>query len=126
MALEGVGYQGTNHFAQGQTNQVTLCFAQPNRVWLEELTLPLGTTLAEAVQASQFSIQFPDVEWRRTGLGVFGKKLPLDTVVQNQDRIEIYRTLAFEPNESRRRRAAHRARLLQKPKEPRRSRMPKA
>lgn len=125
MVVEGGSHQSANHFAQGQTHQVTLCFAQADRVWLEELTLPQGTTLAEAVQASQFPIEFPDVEWRQTGLGVFGKKLPLHTVVQDQDRIEIYRTLAFEPNESRRRRAVHRARLMQKPKEPRRSRKPK-
>lgn len=126
MAVEGAHHQDPNHLTQAKTNQVTVCFAQPHRVWLEELELPQGSTLAEAVQASQFSIQFPDVEWRQTGLGVFGKKLPLHTVVQDQDRIEIYRTLAFEPNESRRRRAAHRARLLQKPKEPRRSRKAKA
>jgi putative ubiquitin-RnfH superfamily antitoxin RatB of RatAB toxin-antitoxin module len=126
MTLEGVGRNGPNHLTQGQTSQVTLCFAQPHHVWLEELTLPHGTTLAEAVQASQFSLHFPDVEWRQTGLGVFGKKLPLHTAIQHLDRIEIYRTLAFEPNESRRRRAAHRTRLLQKPKEPRRSRKPKA
>ena len=126
MAVEGAHHQDPNHLAHDQTNQVTVCFAQPHRVWLEELALPQGSTLAEAVQASQFSIQFPDVEWRQTGLGVFGKKLPLHTVIQDQDRIEIYRTLAFEPNESRRRRAAHRARLLQKPKEPRRSRKAKA
>ncbi len=126
MAVEGVHHHEPNHFTQGQTNHVTVCFAQPDCVWLEELALPQGSTLAEAVQASQFSIQFPDVEWRQTGLGVFGKKLPLHTLVQDQDRIEIYRTLAFEPNESRRRRAAHRARLLHKPKEPRRSRKAKA
>jgi putative ubiquitin-RnfH superfamily antitoxin RatB of RatAB toxin-antitoxin module len=126
MAVEQEHQHDLNHIAQGQTNHVTVCFAQPHHVWLEELALPQGSTLAEAVQASQFSIHFPDVKWRQSGLGVFGQKLPLDAVVQDQDRIEIYRTLAFEPNESRHRRAAHRARLLQKPKEPLRSRKSKA
>ncbi len=126
MVVEGGGHDGPNHLTQSQTNQVTLCFALPHRVWLEEIRLPQGTTLAEAVQTSQFSIQFPEVAWRQTGLGVFGKKKPLHALVQDQDRIEIYRPLVFEPNESRRRRAVHRARLLQKPKEARRSRKPKA
>jgi hypothetical protein len=121
MTFEGLG-QDFKHVSMTPTNHVTVCFAQPDTVWLEELTLPQGATLAEAVQASRFSIQFPDFAWRQTGLGVFGKKLPLHTLVQDQDRIEIYRALVFDPNESRRRRAAHRARLLQKPKEPRRSR----
>lgn len=107
-------------------NQVTVCFALPETVWLEEISLPQGATLAEAVEASHFSTHFPDFAWRQTGLGVFGKKMPLNTLVQDQDRIEIYRALAFDPNESRRRRAAHRARQLQKPKEPRRSRKVKA
>jgi len=126
MAVEALNFTNLSQKSMAQCNQVTLCFAQPDTVWLEELTLPQGATLADAVQASHFLIQFPDFEWRQTGLGVFGKKLPLNTLVQDQDRIEIYRTLAFDPKESRRRRAAHRARLLQKPKEPRRSRKPKA
>jgi hypothetical protein len=121
MTFEGLG-QDFKPVSMPPTNRVTVCFALPETVWLEELILLQGATLAEAVQASQFSIQFPDFAWRQTGLGVFGKKLPLHTLVQDQDRIEIYRALAFDPNESRRRRAAHRARLLQKPKEPRRGR----
>jgi uncharacterized protein len=101
---------------------VTICFAQIDRVWLEELTIPEGATLADALQASRFTTEHPNFDWRHTGLGVYGKKCALNTLAQDQDRIEIYRPLAFDPKESRRRRAAHRARLLQKPKEPRRGR----
>jgi putative ubiquitin-RnfH superfamily antitoxin RatB of RatAB toxin-antitoxin module len=38
-------------------------------------------------------------------VGIYAKKKPLDTVLRENDRIEIYRPLVADPKDSRRRRA---------------------
>lgn len=125
---EGISNQASTDADLGQTCliNVEICYVQPDLIWQKNLMLSPGTSLRQAVLASGFANELPDVNWLKTGVGVFGKRLPLDTPAQDLDRIEIYRALVFNPNESRQRRAAHRARLLAKPKEPRRSRKPKA
>ncbi len=58
-----------------------------------------GATLGEAVAASGFPHQ-----GRKTG--IFGKLAGLDAALSEGDRVEIYRPLALDPKEARRRRAA--------------------
>lgn len=43
-------------------------------------------------------------------IGIYGKLKPLDTIVRDRDRIEVYRPLVADPKESRRRRAEKRIR----------------
>lgn len=44
-------------------------------------------------------IPFPDVE-----IGIYGRVIKLDALLQDGDRIEIYRPLTVDPKEARRRR----------------------
>lgn len=104
--------------------EVSVCYALPNRCWQVTVSVAKGSNLLDAIKQSGFTQAFPDVDVHVYGAGVFGQRLPLDTGVHPTDRIEIYRPLVFDPKESRRRRAAHRARLIKKPTEPRRSRKP--
>jgi len=96
--------------AAGQTIAVAVCYARPGDVWLRELRLPAGSTLAQALAASGFHDDFPEVDPERQGVGVYGRKRPLDHVLRDRDRVEVYRELVFDPKESRRRRAVHKAR----------------
>ncbi|MGE8659313.1 MAG: RnfH family protein [Achromobacter sp.] len=87
---------------------VSVCYALPGQVWLRELCLPAGATVADALRASGFAQAFPVVQpWER-GVGVFGKAVEAATPLADGDRVEIYRGLSFDPKESRRRRAEHR------------------
>ena len=65
------------------------------------LELPAGATLADAIAASGFAAQ---------GLktGIFGRMAGAQTLLKEGDRVEIYRPLALDPKEARRRRAAAR------------------
>ena len=63
------------------------------------LQLAAGATLRDAVAAAGFSI-----EGLKTG--IFGKLAGPETVLRDGDRVEIYRPLALDPKEARRRRAA--------------------
>ena len=84
------------------------CYALSAQVWLRELRLPAGATVADALRASGFAQAFPVVQpWER-GVGVFGRAVEAATPLADGDRVEIYRGLSFDPKESRRRRAEHR------------------
>ncbi|WP_025138816.1 RnfH family protein [Achromobacter sp. DH1f] len=87
---------------------VSVCYALAAQVWLRDLRLPAGSTVADALQASGFAQAFPVVQpWER-GVGVFGRAAEPQTPLADGDRVEIYRGLSFDPKESRRRRAEHR------------------
>jgi len=43
--------------------------------------------------------------WTGNQVGIFGKRVSLETRLADGDRVEIYRPLAMDPKESRRRRA---------------------
>ncbi|APX74178.1 RnfH family protein [Achromobacter insolitus] len=87
---------------------VSVCYALPGHVWLRELRLPDGATVADALAASGFAEAFPVVQpWSR-GVGIFGRVTEPQARLADGDRVEIYRGLSFDPKESRRRRAEHR------------------
>ncbi|MDF3848964.1 MULTISPECIES: RnfH family protein [Achromobacter] len=87
---------------------VSVCYALPGHVWMKELRLPEGATVADALAASGFGDAFPVVRpWER-GVGIFGRATEPQARLADGDRVEIYRGLSFDPMESRRRRAEHR------------------
>jgi len=91
--------------------QVTVVYALPECSWQRCLQVAPGTTLQQAVYASGFAHHFPEVDVHTLALGVYGERSTPQRQVTDGDRVEIYRPLRFDPMESRRRRAAHRARI---------------
>jgi putative ubiquitin-RnfH superfamily antitoxin RatB of RatAB toxin-antitoxin module len=89
---------------------VSLHYARPHDAWQRQVDLPAGATAGDAVAASGFAQVFPGVDPWQAGVGVFGRIVQPGQALHDGDRVEIYRPLAFDPMESRRRRAAHRAR----------------
>ena len=94
---------------------VQLVYAQPDQVWSVKLTLQVGTTVAQALQASGFYQQFPQIQPESLRVGIFGRECSVQQGVNAEDRIEIYRPLVFDPMESRRRRAAHKKSVMNRP-----------
>ena len=64
------------------------------------LSLPAGSTAAEAVAASGLQ--------HAGKIGIFGKVVDPGMRLADGDRVEIYRPLALDPKEARRRRARKR------------------
>lgn len=89
--------------------QVTVCYAEPGRAWSWAVSVPGGASVADAIAASGYSTHFPDRDPYAHGVGVFGVQRAASDLLEDGDRVEIYRPLVFDPKESRRRRAAHRA-----------------
>jgi putative ubiquitin-RnfH superfamily antitoxin RatB of RatAB toxin-antitoxin module len=84
---------------------VSVVCAEPERVFDAELVLPRGSTVADAIERSGIRDARPDVEIRADHVGIFARKVPLDAVLHEGDRVEIYRPLMIDPKEARRKRA---------------------
>ena len=61
-----------------------------------ELDLPVGALVRDALAASGL---------KASRVGIFGRKVTLETRLADGDRVELYRPLAVDPKEARRRRA---------------------
>ena len=68
------------------------------------LEVDAGTTALAAAQLSGLNAQFPHTQ--DYPMGIYGKAVAADTVLENHDRVELYRPLLIDPQENRRRRAA--------------------
>jgi len=66
------------------------------QVWLK-LEVPDGSTVHEAIQHSGLLKQFPEINLESQQVGIFGKLVKLDTVVEENSRIEIYRPITADP-----------------------------
>ncbi|QNK00938.1 RnfH family protein [Dyella telluris] len=84
---------------------VEVVYATPAQRWLREVSLPVGSTVAEAIEASGLAREVPGLVVDPARLGVFSRKVTPDQLVGEGDRVEIYRPLMLDPKEARRRRA---------------------
>lgn len=88
------------------TIRVEVVYALPERQALLAVDLPRGGTAAQAIEASGIRERFPGLVVDAAAVGVFGRKVALDHVLSDGDRVEIYRPLQTDPKEVRRRRAS--------------------
>ena len=72
---------------------------------LVELTLPAGSTVADAIAASRLAETFSDLGVGRTQVGIWGRLVERAERLQDGDRVELYRPLELDPREARRLRA---------------------
>ncbi|WP_420213883.1 RnfH family protein [Janthinobacterium fluminis] len=89
---------------------VQVCYATPTWEFLRTLRVAAGTTLEQAVRLSGLLQEVPQLDLAGSAVGIYAKKKPLDTVLREHDRVEVYRPLLADPKESRRRRAGAKAR----------------
>jgi uncharacterized protein len=83
---------------------IEVCYASAGEQALIAVELPEGATLRQALDASGILRRFPQIDLGTQKVGVFGKLKPLDAVLNDHDRVEIYRPLLVDPKVSRQRR----------------------
>jgi putative ubiquitin-RnfH superfamily antitoxin RatB of RatAB toxin-antitoxin module len=88
---------------------VEVVYALPTEQMLVRLQLPPGATVGQAIRQSGLLERYPEIALATVPVGVFGKIVTLDTLLQAGDRVEIYRPLTVDPKEARRRRVKLRA-----------------
>lgn len=94
---------------------VEVAYALPDRQALLAIQVPAGTTALQAVLQSNIASQFEGLDPRTSKLGVFGKLVSSDYVLQSGDRVEIYRPLLADPKEVRRQLAEQGKSMGQRP-----------
>ena len=82
--------------------EVVYC-AQPSQIDSVTLQLPVGATLADALQASGIA-QRHALAAEGLRLGIWSKLREPGTVLREGDRVEVYRGLKVDPKEARRQR----------------------
>jgi uncharacterized protein len=87
------------------TLRVEVAYASPQRQVLRELTLPEGSTVADALRESGVAREFPEIDLATSRVGIYGREVTLAAPLRDRDRVEILRPLAADPKEFRRARA---------------------
>lgn len=86
---------------------VHIVYALPDTVWRRTVQLARSGTVRDALNASGFFDAFSDCQADTIQVGIYGQQCSLSRILNQNDRLEIYRPLVFDPMESRRRRARH-------------------
>lgn len=78
----------------------------PREVRVLPLDLPQGSCVADALRAAGWQ-QADGPAWGvQPSVGVWGRRVPLDTLLRDGDRVEVYRPLRVDPKVARRERFA--------------------
>ena len=84
---------------------IQIIFALPEKQELLNLSLPAGSTLRQAVEASGLLEKY-GLSAETNKFGIYGKQAKPDAVLRDRDRVEIYRPLIADPKEMRKARVA--------------------
>ena len=77
--------------------------AEADRQTAIPLEVPSGCTAGEAIALSGILALHPAIDAGTCGVGIFGREVRSDRVLQAGDRVEVLRPLAEDPKERRRR-----------------------
>ena len=83
---------------------IEVVYAMPALQQLIRLQVPAGTSIQVAIELSGMLSRCPEIDLTRQAVGVFSHPKKLSDLVQEGDRIEIYRPLTMDPKEARRKR----------------------
>lgn len=90
-----------------RTIRVEVVYAKPDGQVVETVSVRPGATVAQVISAAGLLARFPEIDLSRQAVGIHGTPVRTTAPVAEGDRVEIYRPLAADPKEMRRRRARH-------------------
>ncbi len=87
--------------------RVTVLYSPAPREVLEwEVDMEPGATVAQAIGRSGLPRAQPAFDWRAAGVGIWGRRSGMHTLLREGDRVELYRPLRVDPKLARRERFA--------------------
>lgn len=86
--------------------RIEIVYAQPQYGIIKSFTLTQGSRVRDALAKAATDPAFSNVDLKNSPVGIFGRLTRADQVLNDGDRIEIYRPLKQEPKVARRSRAA--------------------
>ena len=84
---------------------VSVCYSTADQQDVIDITIPSNKTVLDAIKKSDILSKYPQIDLSKNKVGVHAKLVELDHVLQEHDRVEIYRPLSVDPLQARRNRA---------------------
>ncbi|WP_202306866.1 RnfH family protein [Dryocola clanedunensis] len=84
---------------------VEVVYALPEKQYLRRVLLAAGSTVEQTIIASGLLELRSDIDLTKNKVGIYSRQVKLTDVVNDGDRVEIYRPLIADPKELRRQRA---------------------
>lgn len=88
--------------------EVEVTYPQSGEQEVATLKVPVGTTVAQAIELSGVLRRSPGSADTVLAVGIFGRRVELSQTLREFDRVEIYRPLIADPKRARRTRAQQR------------------
>jgi putative ubiquitin-RnfH superfamily antitoxin RatB of RatAB toxin-antitoxin module len=93
---------------------IEVAYALPDQQTLIAVTVEAGCTIEAAIDRSGILERHPEINLSQQKIGIFSKVRQLSDVVNEGDRIEIYRGLTIDPKDARRQRAVDAGQVLRR------------
>jgi len=77
--------------------KVGIVYATPSRQFWMTLDLPEGARVRDLIERSGVLNRFPEIDLQQQKIGIFSKLTTLDAVLEDGDRVEIYRPITADP-----------------------------
>ncbi len=84
---------------------VEVAYARPEKQVIIPVKIVDGSSVQQAITKSEILKQYSEIDLSNMFVGVFGKVCKLERIVEQDDRVEIYRPLLQNPMDARRNRA---------------------
>lgn len=91
---------------------IEIVYAEPHRGRVRPMRVARGSCVEDALREAALDPVFQDLDLPNRAIGIFGKAARRDQLLEEGDRIEIYRPLIQDPKEARRARALDAAKKL--------------
>ncbi|MCW8832023.1 MAG: RnfH family protein [Colwellia sp.] len=98
-----INAKATNN--EQETIQIEVVYGLAHKQKLLSLPVNQGATVEQAIIESGIINLFPEIDLTVNKVGIWNKAVKLSQVVEDLDRIEVYRPLIADPKEVRKRRA---------------------
>lgn len=76
--------------------------ALDKRHFMRRFQVSEGTSVEQAIRLSTIKEFYPEINWSTLKAGIYGKIVNFENILQQNDRIEIYKPLIIDPKEKRR------------------------
>jgi len=84
---------------------IEVAYAKPDEQLILVVQAPDPCTVEQAIELSGILNKYPEIDLTKNKIGIYSQICPLNKSLQENDRVEIYRSLAIDPMEARRQRA---------------------
>ena len=74
-----------------------MAYALPDDSFWQEMSVPAGTTVGEAIEKSGVLQRFAELNLDNLSIGIYALPVKRDKILEPGDRVEIYRALLVDP-----------------------------